>query len=89
MECSSGFVLWFWYMNLGSEGFEVQFFQIWAWGFGWFLAKQVQRSGFLEGGSNRFEVRFWWTNLGFSEFGVRPIKLEAVRSSLYLGSIQH
>ena len=40
-------------------------------------------------GSNGFEVRFWWTNLGLSEFKVRPVKFEAVRSSLYLGSIQH
>ena len=54
-------------------------------GFRLFLARQVQSSGFLKG----FEVQFWWTNLGLSEFEVRPVKFKAVRSSLYLGSIQH
>ena len=28
--------------------------------------------------SNGFEVRFWWTYLGSSEFEVRPVKFEAV-----------
>ena len=28
--------------------------------------------------SNGFEVRFWWTNLGSSEFEVQPVKFEAV-----------
>ena len=28
-------------------------------------------------------------NLGLSKFEVRPVRFEAVRSSLYLGSIQH
>ena len=40
-------------------------------------------------GSNGFKVRVWRTNLGSKEFKVRHVKFEAVRSSLYLGSIQH
>ena len=39
--------------------------------------------------SKGFEVRFWWTSLGSKEFEVRPVKFEAVRSSIYLGSTQH
>ena len=43
-----GFVVSFWLMNLGSEGFEVQFS---GFGprFGPFLDEQVQSSGFLDG----------------------------------------
>ena len=40
-------------------------------------------------GSNGFEVRFWKINMGSSEFEVRLANFEAVRSSLYLGLIQH
>ena len=40
-------------------------------------------------GPNWFEIRFWETNVGLSVFEVQPVKFEAVRSSLYLGSIQH
>ena len=40
-EGSDGFIVWFWWMNLGSEGFEVQFFQIWH-GFSLFMAEHVR-----------------------------------------------
>ena len=30
LKSSGGFIVWFWQTNLGSEGFKVQFFQIWA-----------------------------------------------------------
>ena len=40
-------------------------------------------------GTKGFKVWFWWTNLGSSKFKVQPVKFEAVRSSLYLDSIQH
>ena len=58
---------------------------------------RVQSLGFSDFGLdsafsrlNRFEVRFWWRmNLGSSEFEVRPVRFDAVRSSLYFGSIQH
>ena len=33
-------------------------------------------------GSKGFEVQLWLTNLGSSEFKVRPVKFKAVRSSL-------
>ena len=39
-------------------------------------------------GLNGFEVRFLQTNLDLSEFKFQPVKLNVVRSSLYLGSIQ-
>ena len=38
-------------------------------------------------GSKEFEVLFWWTNLGLSDFKIQPVKFQAVRSSLYLGLI--
>ena len=53
-------------LGLGLARFWLNKFKVWAFWMG------------LSG----FEVQFWWTNLGSSEF-------EAVRSSLYLGSIQH
>ena len=40
-------------LGLGSACFWLNRFEVWA---------------FLWGGSNWFEVRFWWTNLGSSEF---------------------
>ena len=40
-------------------------------------------------GLKGFIVRFWWTNLGLSEFEIQPVKFEAVQSLLYLGLIQH
>ena len=57
-------------MNLGLEGFEVQFFQIWAWV--WLVSGQTgSKFGLFEGVQvPRFEVRFWWMNMGSSEFEV-------------------
>ena len=40
-------------------------------------------------GLKGFKVQFWRTNLGSSEFVVRPVKFEAVQSSLYLCLIHH
>ena len=60
-------------LGLGLAYFWLNRFEVWA----------------FRRGLNWFEVRFWWMNLGSSEFKVRLIKFEEVRSSLYLGSIQH
>ena len=72
----------FWQMNLGLEGFEVWFFKIWAWV--WPKSGQIcLKFRLLEG----FK---WVCSSVLSEFEVQPVKFEAVvRSSLYLGSIQH
>ena len=57
------------------------------WFGGPFLAEQVQNSGFLEG------LKGVQSSVLVDEhmykFEVRPVKFEAVQSSLYLGSIQH
>ena len=60
-------------LDMCSAHFSPNMFEVWAF---W-------------RGMSRFEVQFWWTNLGSSEFGVWPVKFEEVRSSLYFGSFQH
>ena len=48
LEGLGGFIVRFCWMNLGSEGFEVQFFQIWAWVCP-VSGRTGSKSGFLEG----------------------------------------
>ena len=85
MEGSGGFVVRFELTNLGSEGFEVRFFQIWAW-----VRPISGQKGSKFGHFARFErVRslVLVDEPGFER--VRHVRFETVRSSLYLGSIQH
>ena len=75
-------------MKLGSEGFEVQFFQIWAW-VEPIYGQARSMFGPFEADRMSFKFRFVRRILGLSKFEVRPVMFEAVQSSLYLGSIQY
>ena len=52
--------------------------------FGPFMAEKVRCLSFLEGfkTSNEFEIRFWWANLGSSEFEVQPVKFDRNTNSI-------
>jgi hypothetical protein len=81
---SDGFIVWFWKINLSSEGFGFQFFWILAW-----VRHVSGRTSLKFRQFEGAEFWFWWMNQGLSEFEVRPVKFKAVWNSLYLGSIQH
>ena len=72
----------------GFRGVQSSVFRDLGLGLARFWLNRFEVQAFWRGSSG-FEVQFWWTNLGLSEFKVQPVKFEAVRSSLYLGSIQH
>ena len=77
------FVVWFWKTNLSSEGFEVWFFQIWAWVwsvFGWTYLKFGLFVWVRKGFNFGFGGQTWvWVSSKF--------KFDAVQSLLF--SIQH